>query len=140
MKYLTKYLIYTVFLLPVLMCHVMAQELVVSPDPATEGYITLKWNELEVSKDEVSLQLASDESFATLVNELTLRNQQQVHLSGLSDGRYFARVLDNNGASLTDSVSFTVQHRDVRIAWSLFFTGLSLFVLLIFIMRRFTRR
>jgi len=132
--------IIVVFMHPVLSHSDIRQQLTVSTDLATEGYVTLNWDDFEGDEVSVNLQVATDQSFQTLVRDLKLRGQKQVHLSGFTDGSYFVRLVDDERQLLTNEVSFQVKHRDLQMAWLLFAVGLVLFVLLLFSIIRFTHQ
>ena len=138
MQLLRNLLIITVFLHPSLVNSDVKQSLTVSADIATEGYITLSWKKKENLQSPFQLQVATDPSFSSLLRNLTLQEQEKVHLSGFTDGAYYVRLLDDQHQILTNKVEFQVKHRDLQSAWLLFATGLTLFIALLVSIYRFT--
>ena len=114
-----------------------AETLVASAQKVSEGFIALSWKDL--GEGSVTLQVAADSEFTRLTRSLQLAGQDQVHLSGFADGVYFARLLDNAGASLSNTVRFEVEHRSLRSASLLFSVGAALFGFLVVTLFRFTR-
>lgn len=103
----------------------------------SEGYITLSWNNLD-SAQPVTLQVGVDPQLLQLERSIYLQGQNQAHLSGFSNGEYYARLVGTDGLVLSNSVHFQVQHRDLGTATLLFCLGAVLFVFLVVSLMRFT--
>ncbi len=113
--------------------------LTVNTQVASEGYISLSWNELASSDSMITLEVARDPSFSPLVRRVQLKDQSQVHLSGFSDGDYYARLIVDGTEAQSPPISFRVQHRSLTAAWWLFGLGFVLFTLLVGLVFNFTR-
>ena len=114
-----------------------AENLIASAQKVSEGFITLSWKDL--GDGSVTLQVGRDREFDQVMRSLQLTGQDQVHLSGFEDGVYFARLLSDTGASLSNTVRFDVEHRSLRSASLLFSIGAALFGSLVVTLFRFTR-
>jgi hypothetical protein len=108
-----------------------------SSNHVSEGFITLSWKDMG-RIDVVELVIASDPDFHHVMRRLSLASQHQVHLSGFSDGSYYARLLDANGNVLAPDAGFDVTHRNLGLASMLFALGAGLFVFLLVTLFRFT--
>ncbi len=117
-------------------------ELQTSTELATEGYLGLSWQPASGSADDrrISLQVATSPNFESIFASYNLVQQQQVSLSGLADGDYFARLLDHTQTPVSNVASFRVQHRDLAAAWLLFALGAALFSLLLGILLNLQKR
>lgn len=104
----------------------------------SEGYITLSWNNSARQLSPLILELGTFED-GQKPRLIALREQNQVHLSGLSDGRYKARLKDVVGNAVSSQISFEVRHRDLGTAWTLFGIGMALFVFLVGLVVRFNK-
>ncbi len=132
-------LVIAVLLYPAIVLSSPVQELTVNTTVAREGYVTLKWNDSGSSNSSVNLQIANDPGFRSLVRNLTLRAQHQIHLSGLENGVFYARLVNQQGQVLSSTAHWEVKHRSLQTAWLLFSIGLFLFSLLLFFAFRYTR-
>lgn len=105
---------------------------------ATEGYITLSWNYPYQPQERLVMQLAIDPGFSAGVRNLALGEQNRVHISGLLDGSYYARLVTDTGRTIAGPLGFQVKHRNLADALLLFGIGLALFLGLLAVMLRFT--
>lgn len=85
------------------------------------------------------MQLATDPQFTAGLRNLALGEQNQMHISGLLDGPYYARLATDGGRIIAGPVDFQVKHRNLANALLLFGIGLVLFLTLLAVMVRFTR-
>lgn len=111
-----------------------------SVETSMEGFLTLSWSKSDALSPAV-LELAADNRFKKTIRSVPLNSQivekAQVHISGLSDGDYFARLLAEDASPVSDTVVFRVQHRDLGTALSIFAIGAALFITLIAVVIRF---
>lgn len=103
-----------------------------SSDLVTEGYLSLSWQpSTDSRKDQpIAMQLATEPNFQAAFATYNLAQQQQVSLSGLANGEYYARLIDSTETPISNVTSFHVQHRELTTAWLLFAVGALLFLLL----------
>lgn len=115
--------------------------LAVSSDLSQEGFLTLSWQKVPSLSNTSELQVGGDSEFHDLIRVVPLNVQvvekSQIHISGLTDGVYYARLTTGGGDPLTDVVRFEVQHRELGTALLIFFIGAALFVALIVVVLRF---
>jgi len=110
-----------------------APRLSANKDVATEGYITLSWQAAQ-SEEGFVVQLSEDPQFQDSARQLAVARQNQVHISGLSDGLYFAQLLNGSGEIIAGPIEFEVRHRNLADALWLFGTGLALFLTLLLVL------
>lgn len=98
-----------------------------------EGYIDFQWGGVPAA-GVANLVIAVDPDFQQLIWDNALPRQSTVSVSGLADGKYFARVTVNNpsGAKVihSNTVAFTVEHHSLVLAGFLFVVGAALFLVL----------
>lgn len=107
-------------------------------DLVSEGFITLKWKHLDPDTP-VTLRVNPVDGSSASVTDIDLQGQTQVHLSGFRNGEYVARLFDRQSQPLSNETRFSVRHRSLDQALTLFSLGLALFLLLITLVIRFTR-
>lgn len=112
-----------------------------STDRSLEGFLTLAWSG-QSSEQPASLELALDDRFIKMVRTVPLNSQVlekgQVHISGLRDGAYSARLVSESYEPLSNVIAFNVQHRDLSTALWIFAVGALLFVALVVVVIRFS--
>lgn len=105
-----------------------------------EGFLSLSWEVPSLDKSDV-LQVSIDAGFGDLVRVVPLNIQviekAQIHISGLADGVYYARLASGEGRPLSDVARFEVRHRELGTALLIFFVGAALFIALIVVVLRF---
>lgn len=97
-------------------------------DLSTAGYFQLNWDSPE-SGTNYQLQQASDPSFSSYKPIYEGDNTASV-LSGLSDGFYHFRVLDEQGVA-SNIVTVRVQHHSLEKAIAFFSLGAVMFLILL---------
>lgn len=106
---------------------------------SAEGFLTISWDDTNNSTP-VALQISDHPTFNHLLKDISLTNQNAVHLSGFNNGTYYVRLHENKQQiSSSDIAQFNVRHRQLDEAITLFILGLSLFVFLVFTLYRFNR-
>ncbi len=105
--------------------------LTTSTDLATAGYFQLSW-ENSYSGSSYQLQQSAVASFS---NNKTLYQGSDTasFLSGLSNGTYYFRVLDNQG-NVSNIVTVTVAHHSLKQAFSFFALGGLMFIILVIVL------
>lgn len=102
--------------------------------------MTLSWVGEDVNRKDV-LQVSTDVAFEELVRVVPLNLQvvekSQIHISGLVDGFYYARLAAADGAPASGVAEFEVRHRQLGTALVIFCVGAALFVALIAVVWRF---
>ncbi|MBT8148204.1 MAG: hypothetical protein KJN90_15200 [Gammaproteobacteria bacterium] len=94
---------------------------------SSEGYFVLSW---ETESDlELVLQQSSNPTFTTDLEQWSVTGATQFTQSGLTNGDYFYRLIDDGGASNT--VSVEVAHHSLNRAAFFFTLGAVLFGILI---------
>ncbi len=106
---------------------------------STEGFITVSWQNGAASSPH-ELQVAHDPSFENLTHKINMGQQTSVHLSGLRNGRYYVRFIDENAGLVSGPASFVVEHRQFDHAIKLFFVGAALFTFLLVTLIRFSNK
>lgn len=118
-----------------------AMHLTASTETSQEGFLTLAWSGVG-SEPAVSLELALDQAFTKMARTVPLNSQVlekgQVHISGLQDGEYSARLVSESYAAQSNVIAFRVQHRDLSTALWIFALGAILFVALVAMVFRFS--
>jgi hypothetical protein len=93
---------------------------------STEGYFVLSWqSDIDLP---LTLEQSSTENFSD-IKTISLPSEGSLTLTGFEDGSYFFRI--NSSAESSNTVSITVTHHDLSRAFSFFFLGLLLFVILL---------
>ncbi|MCB1669470.1 MAG: hypothetical protein R3F41_06015 [Gammaproteobacteria bacterium] len=109
---------------PVLAAPALESNLSVS----NEGYFVLSW-EQPVSDSSLRLQQAGDPGFTTDVEEWPVSGASQFTQSGLFNGDYYFRLIDNDGSSNT--LVIQVRHHSLARASLFFSLGAVLFSILV---------
>lgn len=97
-----------------------------NPAP-TGGYFQLSWNQ---SLPEGILLQQSESVDFTKARQWNVNGVEAFSMSGLSNGKYFYRLLSNNNES-SNTVEVNVTHHGLAKAWSFFTIGALLFVFLL---------
>lgn len=107
-----------------------------------EGFLTFSWQPADGAP--AALELALDSGFARPVRTVPLNSQilekGQVHISGLQDGEYVARLVSESYEPLSNVVRFDVRHRSLKLALLIFSVGAVLFTILLALVFRFSRQ
>lgn len=98
---------------------------------SNEGYFVLSWDGEEADQDLV-LQQATDIAFSSEIEEWVVTGASQFTQSGLVDGVYYFRLVDNTDSSNTISVE--VAHHSLGRATFFFSLGAILFGVLVAIL------
>ena len=78
------------------------------------------------------LVLAKEPSFSDITHNITIHEtQRSISLTGLNDGRYFARLFDEKNHPVSNPVEVTVKHHSMQRVWIIFISGAMLFLILI---------
>lgn len=113
-----------------------------STELSKEGFLSLSWSGVSGAEEPASLELALDDSFVKLVRTVPLNSQvlekHQVHISGLQDGAYVARLVSPSYQPLSNTLHFEVRHRSLQTALAFFAVGALLFVALVAVVIRFS--
>lgn len=105
-------------------------ELSLSTDRSREGYFVVSID--QAPQAQMVLQQSSEADFATVDAEFVwFGDFTEMTLTGFSDGDYYFRLKPTLGVS-SNTVALEVEHYPSWQAYSLFFTGLALFILLLF--------
>lgn len=122
-------------------------ELVPSQLVSSEGYITFSWSSTPSGSHTIQspmLQVAANPTFEPLIRQFPLHplnlDNAQIHVTGLSDGHYHARLWQPENSALSNVVQFQVEHRDVTTAFFIFGVGLALFLVLGATLFRFSQK
>ena len=99
--------------------------LTASAEISSEGYLTFSWETL--IEDDVELLLTRTDD-AQFLKRVPVTGKEMVHYSGMDNGDYSAQLTHVNGAVLSNAVTFTVAHRSLKQAFTLFGLGAALFV------------
>jgi len=102
-----------------------------STDLATAGYFQLSWNGSD-SQNSYQLQQSADASFASPITIYNGTDTASV-LSGLSDGAYHYRVLDQKGEA-SNIITVEVTHHSLNKAFAFFGLGALMFVILVVVL------
>jgi len=105
---------------------------------ATEGFIGFSWDQSASDAEHAFLELSAHVGFTPNIRRYPLTHQTKVHISGLMDGIYYARLLDQTHAPISQPLRFEVKHRTLNTALILFSGGAFLFMFLISLIIYFT--
>jgi len=108
-----------------------------STDLATAGYFQLSWGSTD-SNMAFELQQSADPSFATYKTIYQGADAASVR-SGLSDGTYHYRVLDDVGGT-SNTVTVKVMHHTLSKAFGFFGLGALMFVILVVVLVSASRK
>lgn len=115
-----------------------AQNLLTSnTDLATAGYFQLSW-QASASSPSYRLQQSADSDFSNAQTIYQGTDTASV-LSGLSDGRYYFRVLDHLGTP-SNIVTVQVKHHSLSKAFGFFALGACMFVILLVVLLTASRQ
>lgn len=93
-----------------------------------EGYFVLSWVSTPPSSKSIVLQQSTTKSFSN-PRQFSLPADGSITITGLTDGHYFFRAIQNNLHSNT--VSIRVSHHSLQKAGLFFTIGLLLFAILL---------
>lgn len=106
--------------------------LTASAEISSEGYLTFSWETL--IEDDVELLLTRTDD-AQFLKRVPVTGKEMVHYSGIGNGDYSAQLVHADGTVLSNATRFTVEHRSLEQAFTLFGLGAALFVgLVVFFM------
>ena len=106
-------------------------ELSAEADLVHAGYYKLTWPS---SFGNSFILEESNDKFFSNPTVLRIHNEESITLTGRQDGSYYYRIKDSND-KLSNVVHVTVEHHSLQKAFAFFALGLSLFVILIFVLR-----
>lgn len=112
-----------------------APQLEASVAVAREGYFVLSWDLSAGDHDRgtaLTLQQSSQADFSGDVEQWPVHQADQFTQSGLTNGRYYYRLVSEKGAS--NVVEVEVQHHALSRAFFFFSLGAVLFILLVVIL------
>lgn len=117
-------------------------QLSTSTSTSSEGFLSFSWQPVDATP--AALELALDSGFARPVRTVPLNSQilekGQVHISGLRDGDYVARLVSESYEPLSNVARFEVRHRNLKIALLIFAVGAVLFAVLLAMVFRFSKQ
>lgn len=100
-----------------------------STDLSNEGYFVLNWD-VQGEDTSLTLQQSESEQFSSIIPR-EVAGSGAATITGLTDGRYFFRLVDGNSV-VSETVSVSVAHHSMNRAGGFFLLGLTLFSILVF--------
>ena len=108
----------------------LALNIEADPGKVTAGYFKLDWQAEE--NDTLVLQRTTSPSFVE-IQSIQVNDVNSITLTGYDDGTYFFRLMTSSGKA-SNTVRVEVEHHSMRKALLFFFTGLILFLILLFVL------
>lgn len=100
-----------------------------STELSNEGYFVLDWD-VRGEESSLTLQQSESEQFSSIIPR-EVAGSGAATITGLTDGRYFFRLVDGNSV-VSETVSVSVAHHSMNRAGGFFLLGLTLFSILVF--------
>lgn len=78
------------------------------------------------------LIIATEQTFSNISHNIKIHSTQRaISLTGFDDGHYYVRLFDQRNNPVSNIIEVTVEHHSMGRVWVIFFSGATLFLILI---------